>query len=109
MDRAAFTFALAFPLVFTFALAFTFAGCYTDRWTQHYIPLLEGEAAESAILAESGQDEESERQRREYLKKLSEAEIEAYRINAAHCILVPTALMSTAAELVPKTSLLFTA
>lgn len=82
MDRTAFTFPLAFPLVFTFALAFTFAGCYTDRWTQHYIPLLEGEAAESAILEESGQDEESERQRREYLKKLSEAEIEAYRINA---------------------------
>ena len=82
MSKTAFTFPLAFPLAFplvlVFLLAFTFTGCYTDRWTQHYIPLLEGEAAENAILEESGQDEESERQRLEYLKKLFEEEIEAY-------------------------------
>lgn len=86
MDRTAFTFPLAFPLVFTFALAFAFAGCYTDRWTQHYIPLLDAEAAQNAILEESGQDEESERQRIEYLKKLAESEIEAYRINAGDVV-----------------------
>ena len=63
------------------ALALALSGCYTDRWTQQFIPVLDAEY-DSAIIEESGQDEESERQRIEFLKKLAEKETEAYRINA---------------------------
>lgn len=62
-------------------LALALSGCYTDRWTQQYIPVLDAEY-DSAIIEESGQDAESERQRLEFLKNLAEKEAEAYRINA---------------------------
>ena len=57
------------------------AGCYGDRWTGNYSDAM-GNFDDSAVLEESGQDEDSENARMEILQKLADEESQAYRINA---------------------------
>lgn len=57
------------------------AGCYSDRWTSKYNDAFSS-LDDSAILEESGVDEETEAARMEILQKLADEEGQAYRINA---------------------------
>ena len=63
------------------AAALLSGGCYSDRWTGRYGDVFDI-AEDGAVLEVSGQDEESERLRREFLGKLAAADSEPYRINA---------------------------
>lgn len=64
------------------AVAFAISGCYPSRMTNNYNSLLGSLQTESAIIEESGQDEESEKRIKEELQRLAEEEGTAYRINA---------------------------
>jgi polysaccharide export outer membrane protein len=58
------------------------AGCYPTRWTSNYDGFLDEIEHDNAILEVSGRDEESERQRTEFLKALWEEKQPPYRVNA---------------------------
>ena len=69
---------------FAFAAALAFAGCYFDRLTYNYDDVAEIDSAgeDSAVIEQSGQDEQSRAERERRLAELAAEEEPVYRMNA---------------------------
>ncbi|MBR0459097.1 MAG: polysaccharide export protein [Victivallales bacterium] len=73
---------MKFKKMLLWALLTALTGCYPGRMTNRYNSLVGNVEKDNAVLEETGQDEESERKRMEFLKNLYEEDDSIYHINA---------------------------
>ena len=73
---------MKFKKMLLWALLTALTGCYPGRMTNRYNSLVGNVEKDNTVLEETGQDEESERKRMEFLKNLYEEDDSIYHINA---------------------------